>query len=231
MYAKRLIRIMILDDHPVVLHGIELILGSEPDLQVVGVFSSSQHMMAALHKQEVDLILMDYLLGPDEIDGLNLMRGLRVRYPNVRLLVMSALHTPAVVALVMRRGAHGFVGKDLDTARLPEAIRKVAGGKIYLHEAMAEQLRENQGTVPAGPATVENAEAADVNRLTQNCELTAREHDVLRCCLDGMSVTQIAAKFSRSVKTISTQKQAAFKKLGLRSDNELYKVRYLLEGR
>lgn len=66
---------------------------------------------------------MDYLLGPSEIDGLNLMRGLRVRFPKVRLLVMSALHTPAVVALVMRRGAHGFIGKDLDTARLPDVHR------------------------------------------------------------------------------------------------------------
>lgn len=231
MYAKRLIRIMILDDHPVVLHGIELILGREADLQVVGSFSTSQQLMDALHKQEVDLILMDYLLGPGEIDGLNLMRGLRVRFPGVRLLVMSALHTPAVVALVMRRGAHGFIGKDLETARLPEAIRKVASGKVYLHEAMAEQLRENQGSVPGQPAAVDELEGSNHNPLTQHCELTAREHDVLRCCLDGMSVTQIAAKFSRSVKTISTQKQAAFKKLGLRSDNELYKVRYLLEGR
>jgi DNA-binding NarL/FixJ family response regulator len=114
---------------------------------------------------------------------------------------------------------------------LPDAIRKVASGKVYLHEAMAEQLRENQGTVPGEPAVVEELDGLDVNPLTQHCELTAREHDVLRCCLDGMSVTQIAVKFSRSVKTISTQKQAAFKKLGLRSDNELYKVRYLLEGR
>ncbi|MEF9674255.1 helix-turn-helix transcriptional regulator [Pseudomonas sp. PCH446] len=60
--------------------------------------------------------------------------------------------------------------------------------------------------------------------------MTVREHEVLRCCLDGLSVTHIARKFSRSIKTISTQKQAAFRKLGLRGDNELYKVRYQMEG-
>ena len=66
--------------------------------------------------------------------------------------------------------------------------------------------------------------------LVRTRELSFREREVLRCCLDGMSVTQIALKFERSVKTISTQKQAAFKKLGLRSDNELFKIRSQFEG-
>jgi len=60
-------------------------------------------------------------------------------------------------------------------------------------------------------------------------ELSPREREVLRCCLEGMSVTQIAEKFARSVKTISGQKQAAFRKLGVRNDNELFKIQHQLQ--
>ncbi|MEV8761136.1 helix-turn-helix transcriptional regulator, partial [Klebsiella pneumoniae] len=65
--------------------------------------------------------------------------------------------------------------------------------------------------------------------LSDMPSLSPREREVLRCCLDGMSVTDIAEKFARSVKTISGQKQSAFRKLGVRSDNELFKIEYQIK--
>lgn len=95
---------------------------------------------------------------------------------------------------------------------------------------MSEQFREQEISSGDPSAAATNDDTDSLAILATNAALTGREHEVMRCLLDGMSVTQIANKFSRSIKTISTQKQAAYKKLGLNNDNELNKVRYLLEG-
>ncbi len=231
MYTKKPIGIMLLDDHPFMLHGLKACLGDESDIQILGSFNSSQSLITALHGQAADLVLLDYSLGPDEVDGLNLIRALKIRFPKVRLLVISALHNRATVAMVMRCGADGFIGKELDPTQLPVAVRRVASGKTYLSQGMTEQLREDETSVNAPQLSEVNIDTSSTATLVKNADLTAREYEVLRCFVEGLSVTQIAEKFSRSIKTISTQKQSAFKKLGLRSDNELYKVRDQLEGR
>ncbi|AZC51713.1 capsula synthesis response regulator transcription regulator protein [Pseudomonas chlororaphis subsp. piscium] len=231
MPAKKSIRIMLLDDHPVILHGLETCLIGDSGIHIVGSYNTTQALLTALSQQPIDLVLLDFSLGPDEVDGLNLIRGLKIRFPTVRLLVISALHNSSTVAMAMRCGADGFIGKEVDSAQLPIAIRRVASGKTYLTDGMIEQFYENEMSTEdhnASPLTDDTNTAA---LLANNSSLTTREYEVLRCCLDGMSVSQIAQKFSRSSKTISTQKQSAFRKLGLRSDNELYKVRDQLEAR
>ena len=120
----------------------------------------------------------------------------------------------------IRAGAHGFVGKSQETDDLLQAIRTVARDRIYLAPAMSLELDKLTGT-----QTVNSDLAFDANtRLTQYAELSPKESEVLRCCLDGMSVSQIAIKFVRSRKTISGQKQSAFRKLGIHSDTELFKL-------
>lgn len=228
MPPDKMIRVMLLDDHLLMLHGLQACLNAQTDIQILGSFNNSHSLLAALQHQQVDVVLLDYALGPEEIDGLNLVRGLKARYPKVRLLVVSALHNPATVSMVMRCGADGFIGKETDPTLLPVATRCVASGKSFLAEEMSQKLQDQDLTPPSDrPHTLRNN---CENILTYNAALTVREHEVLRCCLEGMSVTKIAEKFSRSIKTISTQKQSAFKKLGVRSDNELYKIRDQLVG-
>ncbi len=230
MSIRKMIRVMLMDDHLFMLQGLELSLKTQADIEIAGSFSSSQALLEALQRQSVELVLLDYSLGPDEIDGLNLVRGLKKRFPGMRLLVLSALHNPATVAMVMRSGADGFIGKEVDPSQLPIAIRRVVSGKTYLAETMSEQFREQEISSGDPSTAATNDDTDSLAILATNAALTGREHEVMRCLLDGMSVTQIANKFSRSIKTISTQKQAAYKKLGLNNDNELKEVRYLLEG-
>jgi len=230
MSTKNPIRMMLLDDHPFILHGLEACLGEAPDIQILGSFRSSQSLILAMSSQPVDLVLLDYSLGPEEVDGLNLVRALKIRFPTVRLLVISALHNPATVTMVMRCGADGFIGKEEDTTQLPIAVRKVVSGKPYLAEGMTELLYEREISTDEHQMPAMKGDISSASVLVNSSSLTVREHEVLRCCLDGLSVTQIAEKFSRSIKTISTQKQSAFKKLGLRNDNELFKIRHQLDG-
>ncbi|WP_065202249.1 response regulator transcription factor [Chromobacterium subtsugae] len=218
------IRVALLDDHLMILHGLSGHLAGVAGLRVAGSFTASSQLMQALAgglAAETDVVVIDYALRPDDIDGLNLIRALRIRFPRLRLLVMSAYYTPATVALALRGGAHGFIGKEQGLDELVAAIRALADGRDYLSPEMSRELhaRLEASDAPQGASPT----------LLDHPDLSPREREVLRCCLHGLSVSDIAAKFSRSVKTISNQKQSALKKLGLRRDNELFQLQQRLE--
>jgi len=223
--AVKPIRIALLDDHAVVRHGLVSRLTDESDFSVIGAYATSKDMMAALRAVPADVLLIDYSLGMNDIDGLNLIRALKVRFTESKILVSSSHYNPATVALAMRAGARGFVGKEQELSELVAAVRTVALGRVHLNAAMAAELSSMLSI--DSPETGSDTVAAD--SLTQNSELSPREREVLRCCLDGMSVTEIAEKFARSVKTISGQKQSAFRKLGVRNDSELFKIENQLQ--
>ena len=222
------LRIVVLDDHALIRHALSLRLGIEADFKVVGVCASSQELMAALQNEEVDVLVLDYQLGQKELDGQGLIRLLNIRYPQVRILISSSAESPATVKLAIRAGARGFVGKSQETDELVAAIRTVAAERIYLSALMAAEL-DKLPSPEEDPSVTDIAPTAGAPLLNDS-SLSPREQEVLRCCLDGMSVSQIAEKFSRSRKTISGQKQAAFRKLGVRTDSELFKLGRQLDG-
>jgi len=227
----RPIRLMLLDDHDLVLQGILQLVKAEQDMEVAGFFTHSRELIDALSQPgvEVDMVILDYTLSPGEVDGLNLIRALRLRFPGIPLLVISASHSPATVALALRCGAKGFVGKEMCSSQLLVAVRRLAGGRTYLHPKMQADLQYSGVSTEQGTRG-SPAQPPGVDMLVKNGELSFREREVLRCFLAGMSVTQIALKFERSIKTISTQKQAAYKKLGVRNDNEIFKIRSQFES-
>ncbi|CAJ0813729.1 response regulator transcription factor [Ralstonia flaminis] len=229
--ATRPIRVVVLDDHAVVRHGLAARLKQEADIEVSGMFASGREVVQALKDNavEVDILLMDYSLGPAEIDGLNLIRLIRVRYPDLRILVASAHHNKATVGLVMHAGARGFVGKEEELSELVRAIRTVAAGGKRLNATLAAEM-ERDALAADAPAPTSAVDGNQLSALVDRPELSPREREVLRCCLDGMSVSDIAEKFARSIKTISSQKQSAYRKLGIRTDTELFKIKHELEG-
>jgi two-component system, NarL family, captular synthesis response regulator RcsB len=230
------IRVAVLDDHAIVRRGVEAHLAQTSGVTLVAVCEHSRDLLAWLGEHRADVILLDYALGPGEIDGLNLIRLIRSRYPASRILMSSAFDSPATVALALRAGASGFFGKQQNLAELTDAIRAVAQGRLYLRADLALQVGATEpGGRPLmslaaptpGSAAPPAQDAPQAGLL--DVKLSPREHEVLRCCLAGMSVTDISLKFSRSPKTISSQKQAAFRKLGITRDLELFSVRHLLE--
>lgn len=216
------LRIALLDDHAVVRAGLVNRLQAEPDFFLAGVYGKSRDAIAGLATAPADLLLLDFALGADELDGVSLIRSLRVKFPDCRILVLSAQHEPATVALALRVGARGFVGKGEDMAELIKAIRMVAEGKVYLSADMAYRVGEAKTVHDASENTREDNTAP-------GAVLSAREQEVIRCYLAGMTVTEIAEKFNRSIKTISTQKAAAFRKLGVTSNNGLFKIKHLID--
>lgn len=215
------IRIALLDDHAVVRHGLVEALAVETDLKVVGVYGRSRDLIGGLAESPADLLVLDFSLGPDELDGASLIRAVRAKYPSCQVLVLSAHHDPATVSLAMRIGARGFVGKGEDMQQLLKAIRQVASGTVYLSPVMTYRLAEAVTSEPPKQAT-------DTLDAFVQAELSSREQEVIRCYLAGMTVSEIANKFNRSLKTISAQKASAFRKLGVTSNNELFKLNKII---
>ncbi|WP_324256562.1 response regulator transcription factor [Pseudomonas sp. RtIB026] len=218
------IRVAMLDDHAVVRFGVAACIGAEPDIQVVGSYGSSREMIVGLRDAPADVLLVDYFLSPDEVDGVSLIRALVAKFPASRILIFSAHYDPAIVSLALRVGARGFVGKSQDLALVATSIRKVNSGKVFIDPDMAYRLVEIDVNPTLRPTLMPLAEC-DALRV-EGVRLSVKESEVIRCFLAGLTVSEIARKFARSDKTISTQKWAAFRKLGVTSDAEFFKLKH-----
>ncbi|WP_175673296.1 response regulator [Burkholderia ambifaria] len=227
------ISVVILDDHAVVQHGIATYLTANTGIELVASFAKTRDLIRWLESHHADVVLLDYTLGPGEIDGLNLVKLVHTRFPDSRILMISSMDTPATVNMTMRAGALGFVGKAESLGEVARAIRVVANGRQYISSELAARLEFNSTAAPI-PGAREMTSDDDVlstpSASSTRPRLSPREHEVLRCFLAGMSVSDIALKFSRSRKTVSAQKQSAFRKLGIRSDAELFASRSMIEG-
>lgn len=217
------ISIALLDDHDLVLRGLRDLLEENPLFAVSDTYTSGRNLLNGLKTRTADVVIIDYELAPSDIDGLELIKALSRHFPGLAILVVSAHYNPATVALALRGGAKGFLGKNRPTGEIHEAIRMVNRGMVYLEPDMRQRLAEQQ---QHGESLLSGQLSSDkLNRALSLSALTPKEQEVIRCFLAGMTVTEIAEKFSRSLKTISGQKQNAMRKLGLKADHELFIIK------
>ena len=207
------------DDHPVVLMGMKLILReSRKNLRVVGEAGSGKALLKLLAKQPCDLLVTDFSMpdGDDSEDGLLLIRRLRRNHPDLPIIVMTMIRNPALLRGMFAAGANGVVGKADMARELLRALQAVTGGRTYVSSDLHEWL--DRVVVPEGSGEADSAQvpAADMALLSP------REAEVVRMYAGGLTVTQIAERLRRSVKTVSQQKNDAMRKLGLTSNSQLY---------
>lgn len=196
---------LICDDHPLVSMALKGVLINDPEFKVVGEPSSGPELIAMLRNQPCDLVILDYSM-PGELDGIALIQYLKRMYPEVRLLVFSGTASAALAARCIEAGAHGFMRKTHSGEPLRAAIRTVAYGKSYIDPGLQGEVRR----------------ASDFDQAFLS--LSPREMVVVRLLISGQSVSEIANRLNRSIKTVSTQKQTAFRKLGVQSDAELFQL-------
>jgi DNA-binding NarL/FixJ family response regulator len=209
--APPLIRVLVVDDHPVVRQGLRTFLDLQPDITVVGEAPDGSAAVAAALDLAPDVVLLD--LRMPGADGVHALRELRDRQSDARVLVVTSFTDPGAVLPAMRAGAAGYVFKDVDPPALAAAIRAVHAGHVLMNAEVARQL------------TADAAQAAPPER--PGARLTARERDVLAELARGRSNREIARALSVSEKTVKTHVSAIFAKLGVadRTQAALYAVR------
>ncbi|MFN7136120.1 MAG: response regulator, partial [Thermomonas sp.] len=192
------IRVFIVDDHALVRTGFRLILGSEPDIEVVGEADSAEQALPQIRKLKPDVVLCDLHL--PGLSGLEVTeRVVRGEYGS-RVIVVSVLEDGPMPRRLLEAGAFGYVGKACDAAELLKAVRDVARGRKYLSSAIA------QGLALAG-LQGEMASPFDA--------LTPRELEVALLLNQGLRQEAIARQLSLSAKTVNTHKTRLFEKLGI----------------
>ncbi|WP_051994639.1 response regulator transcription factor [Herbaspirillum sp. CF444] len=212
MGRSNLIRVGIADDYPVVLRGVESILAPCSDMVLSFAAESIAQLMDGLTHSPVDVLLCDYAFDDDpQADGLNLLRKIRRHAPEMRVIFLSAHALSHIISGALELGAAGFIGKNkTDFVNLPQAVRSVYAGNIYLPQSLSALLLEQIFTHQAGQVGLQS--------------LSERESAVARMICEGLSIRAIAQRLHRSPKTISNQKVAAMKKLGVSNDVELSRV-------
>lgn len=225
-YAGEKITVVLLDDHPMIRLSLEMAASHHPDMQVSGSFSHSHELLTWLQKNTADVLVLDYILGGDELDGLSLIKQILSRHPKLKILLSSSMESLAVIRAAFMNGIKGYISKREEAQAYFEAIRVINSGLRFIPDNIESELskipvRKRDGAVLDGPLYHANGEK--LSRL--DTLLSPREAEVIRCFLDGMQVIEIAEKLKRSRKTISGHKQSGMRKLGLSTDLELFKYR------
>jgi DNA-binding NarL/FixJ family response regulator len=200
------IRVLVVDDHPVVRQGLRTFLDVQDDIEVVGEAHDSASCVAEAARADPDVILLDLRMPGG--DGVEALHGLRAAAARARVLVITSFTDPSAVLPAVRAGAAGYVYKDVDPPALAAAIRAVHAGHVLLHPDVARQLADG------GPPP----EAA---------HLTTREREVLSEVAQGRSNREIARALGLAEKTVKTHVSAILTKLGVqdRTQAALYAVR------
>ncbi|HEY7501198.1 MAG TPA: response regulator transcription factor [Vicinamibacterales bacterium] len=176
------VAIALVDDHRVVTHSLKAYLESFPDLTVVGIAATGEELLARLDEWNPQIVLQDLLM-PGGIDGIETTRRIADRRPDVRVIALTASMDEARMMGVLRAGASGYLRKDADPETLLAAVRAVARGKTYIDPSIARQL-------------VDATSVADT--------LTPRESEVLRHLALGRSNKEIATALSLGEETVKT---------------------------
>jgi two-component system capsular synthesis response regulator RcsB len=201
------IRVIIADDHPVVILGARASLEQAGDMIVVGDAPDGDRLMLLLATQPCDVLVTDFSMpGGRHGDGLQLLDAIRRRYPRLPVAVLTMVNNVGVLRAMQTRGALGLCDKRSPMRDLPAAVRQVAAGRSYVAESIRERFESTDASTGSAQAEI---------------RLSAREMEVVRLYVGGLSLTQIADRLSRSVKTVSRQKRDAMRKLGIDHDSML----------
>ena len=195
------LRVLLVDDHPIVLAGLTALLRTDPGIEVAGEARDGRTALRLADTLRPDVVVLDLSL--PEVNGTEVAPALLAERPGCRILVMTVHEDRATVRRLMALGVSGYLVKRSAADDLLRAIHAVAAGGLYLDPAIA-------GKAISGPAASREQEGQDV-------VLSDRETDVLRLIANGHSNKEIAARLGISVKTIETYKVRAMEKLGFRT--------------
>lgn len=211
------IKILLVDDHAVVLKGLSFFLCTQPDFELVGEAQNGLEALEKVAELQPDVVLMDLMM-PD-MDGIEATAEIKRRFPHVKVLVLSSFSDQVQVVPALRAGAAGYLLKDVRPDQLVEAIRGAWSGNIQLHPEITSKLMAQAVTIPPEGGKRPGHDPAD--------SLTARETEVIRLLAQGMSNKEIAAVLQIAEKTVKTHVSSILGKLELadRTQAALFAVR------
>lgn len=195
------IRILLADDHALVLAGIRALLESIEGVQIVAEASNGRDAVALARTHRPDLIVMD--ISMKELNGIEATAQIKAETPTARILILSMHTTEDFVRRAMKAGASGYLVKDSAPLELKMAITAVMQDEIYLSSRISKHLVSGfvQGQTSSGESTIDM--------------LTARQREILQMVAEGKSTKEIAFALDVSIKTVETHRASLMERLNI----------------
>src|SRR5437870_1397027 len=197
--TKQKIKILVVDDHPVVRKGLQLCLAREQRLKIVGEAADGDEAVRKARDLEPDLVLMD--ISMPRMNGLAVTEVLRKQSPKVKILVLSVHSNKEYIFRIIQAGAHGYVSKEASPEELLRAIESVAQGQTFYAPQIA-QAALNEFVSSGG-------------KKQPFVQLTTREREVLALIAEGQSNKEVARRLGIGVRTIETHRERIMEKLNI----------------
>jgi DNA-binding NarL/FixJ family response regulator len=206
-------KVLVVDDHPMVRERLADLINEEPDLVVCGEAEDGHGALEAIKNLRPDVAIVDITL--KDTYGIELIKDIKIRHPDLPVLVLSMHDESMYAERALRAGARGYLTKQEATRKVLDAIRRVLRGEVYVSEKMAATLLRRV----AGSRREEEAQSP-------TAKLTDRELEIFQLIGQGLSTRQIAENLHLSVKTIEAHKAHIKEKLSLKTSSEL--LRYAI---
>ncbi len=205
-----MIRLFLVDDHPVLRDGLRALFQQDPLLQVVGEAENGEQLLAQLPATPCDVVLLD--LHMPGLDGLATTLRLRTEFPDVRILILSMADHERAIGQVLAAGASGYLLKNAGHEEIVAGVRAVAAGQRFLCSELGLTMLEKLLAGVSEPVPISMS------------GLTAREQEILRLVTDGLTTAQIAEKLYTSPRTVESHRQNIMEKTGAKNTAALVKV-------
>ena len=205
MSSEKIVRVFIVDDHPMVVEGLKALLGQLENIKVAGAASNAFDAIPFLRKNAIDLVLLDINL-PD-VNGIDLCKKIKKDFPDVRVLGISTFSERSYISRMIANGASGYLIKSASAEEIAWAIQTIMEGKFYMSLDM-EHILQASAMAPAGllPA------------------LTKREEEILRLIAEGLTNNQIAEKLFISPLTVDSHRKNLLTKLKVNNTASLIRL-------
>ena len=204
-----MINVFIADDHALIREGIKKLLSPFSDIKLVGETADPFEIIELIKKNNCDILILD--LSMPGKNGLDLIKEIKTLYPEIKILVMTMMPEDQFAKRTLKIGASGYLTKESAPEELITAIRKIASGRKYISETLAEKLAQDLDETAEKPLQ-------DL--------LSDREFQVMKMMAAGKSQTEIAGELSIGVSTINTYRSRILEKLNLKSNAELIRFAY-----
>ena len=206
------LRILVVDDHPIVRQGLKQTLAEAADIGEIGEAATGPQALELVRQRELDAVVLD--IGLPGRGGLDILKDIKHERPRLPVLILSMHPEDQYAIRALRAGAAGYLTKEAATEKLLEAIRKITTGGRFISQDLAERLAAELTANAGGPP---------------HASLSDREFEVLCLIGSGLAVGDIADRMSLSVKTVSTYRARILEKMRMKNNAEL--MQYVLTNR
>jgi len=207
------IKLLIVDDHPMIREGLVAMLGSNQDLDIIGCCSNAQEALEFVTRNAPDVILMDIKM--QKMNGIEATREITSLVPGVKVIMLTIYEDAESVRLSLQAGATGYMLKQATREKLLESIHKVYRGETVIDSALIDQLVNDYARMAQGSLTLSPSLTKDDNKV-----LTPREDEILRYLSQGLSNKEISAITHLAVDTVKTHLRSIYRKMGVKSRSQ-----------